>query len=98
MARRTPSQLRSNAIVRLILLILLSTRLASSGLAGPDPSSDDASTDDNDSPSSLAVQAEQESVALEPGKPIEREISRGQKHNYETVLSEGQFINVVVTQ
>jgi CHAT domain-containing protein/Tfp pilus assembly protein PilF len=40
--------------------------------------------------------AGQEVTTLEPGKPIERELSAGQKHDYEIALTEGQFISVQI--
>jgi CHAT domain-containing protein/Tfp pilus assembly protein PilF len=46
----------------------------------------------------LAEQTGQEATALEPGKPIERELSGGQKHTYQLALAEGQYANVIVEQ
>ena len=45
-----------------------------------------------------ATQSAQESVSLEPGKPIEREISGGQSHTYKITMSSGQYLRVVVAQ
>jgi CHAT domain-containing protein/tetratricopeptide (TPR) repeat protein len=35
---------------------------------------------------------------LEPGKPIERALTRGEKHAYRVILKTGQFLRVVVRQ
>lgn len=40
----------------------------------------------------------QESQALEPGKPIERELAGGQAHSYQITLAVGQYLHVVVEQ
>jgi hypothetical protein len=38
----------------------------------------------------------QEAIALELGKPVERELAGGQKHAYQITLAEGQYASVVV--
>ena len=43
-------------------------------------------------------QAEADARALEPGKPIERELGVGQAHFYAFTLEPGQFIHLVVEQ
>src|SRR6266498_3477245 len=40
----------------------------------------------------------QESVSLEPGKPIERELSGGQSHFYKITMTSGQYLHMVVGQ
>jgi len=45
-----------------------------------------------------AAQSAQESDSLEPGKPIEREISGGQSHSYKITMISGQYLHVVVDQ
>src|SRR5262249_60503312 len=40
----------------------------------------------------------QESVSLEPGKPIERELSGGQSHFYKITMISGQYLRVTVSQ
>ena len=45
-----------------------------------------------------ATQSAQESDSLEPGKPIEREISGGQSHSYKITMISGQYLHVVVAQ
>src|SRR5262245_60118708 len=45
-----------------------------------------------------AAPSAQESILLEPGKPIERELSGGQSHSYKITLVSGQYLNIVVEQ
>jgi CHAT domain-containing protein/tetratricopeptide (TPR) repeat protein len=45
-----------------------------------------------------AVQSAQESNSLEPGKPIQRELSGGQSHSYKITMISSQYLRVVVTQ
>jgi CHAT domain-containing protein/tetratricopeptide (TPR) repeat protein len=45
-----------------------------------------------------AAPSAQESVPLEPGKPIERELSGGQSHSYKITMISGQYMHVVVAQ
>src|SRR5262245_14682689 len=40
----------------------------------------------------------QESVSLESGKPIERELSGGQSHSYKITMTSGQYLHIVVEQ
>jgi CHAT domain-containing protein/predicted negative regulator of RcsB-dependent stress response len=40
----------------------------------------------------------QESISLEPGKPIERELSGGQSHSYKITMTSGQYLHIVVEQ
>jgi CHAT domain-containing protein/predicted negative regulator of RcsB-dependent stress response len=40
----------------------------------------------------------QESISLEPGKPVERELSGGQSHSYKITTISGQYLQVVVAQ
>jgi CHAT domain-containing protein/Tfp pilus assembly protein PilF len=47
---------------------------------------------------SIAAQSAQETDSLEPGKPIERELSGGQSHFYKITLMSGQYLQVVVDQ
>src|SRR5262245_45676265 len=46
----------------------------------------------------IATQIAQESVSLEPGKPIERELSGGQSHSYKIMLISGQYLQLTVSQ
>jgi len=45
-----------------------------------------------------AAQSAQEDNSLEPGKPIQREISGGQAHSYKITMTSGQFLHIVVKQ
>src|SRR6266508_2571527 len=45
-----------------------------------------------------APQSAQESISLEPGKPVERELSGGQSHSYKIAMVSGQYLHVVVEQ
>src|SRR5262245_23989308 len=45
-----------------------------------------------------ARQSAQESDALEPGKPTERELSGGQSHSYKITVGSGQYLQIVVDQ
>src|SRR5215510_3876980 len=45
-----------------------------------------------------AAPSAQESDSLEPGKPIERELSGGQSHFYKITLISGQYSHIVVEQ
>src|SRR5215510_5628567 len=40
----------------------------------------------------------QASVSLEPGKPIERDLSGGQSHFYKIALTSGQYLRITVSQ
>src|SRR5262245_37250840 len=45
-----------------------------------------------------AAQSAQESVSLEPGKPVERELSGGGSHSYKITMISGQYSHIVVEQ
>jgi len=45
-----------------------------------------------------AAPSAQEGVSLEPGKPLERELSGGQSHFYKITLTSGQYLQVIVSQ
>jgi CHAT domain-containing protein/Tfp pilus assembly protein PilF len=45
-----------------------------------------------------AAQSSQESISLEPGKPVERELSGGQSHSYMITMISGQYLRIVVEQ
>jgi CHAT domain-containing protein len=40
----------------------------------------------------------QESIFLEPGKPVERELSGGQSHSYKIRMNSGQYLSIEVEQ
>src|SRR5262249_5012059 len=45
-----------------------------------------------------AAQGAQESISLEPGKPVERELSGGQSHSYKITTVSGQYMHIAVEQ
>jgi CHAT domain-containing protein/tetratricopeptide (TPR) repeat protein len=45
-----------------------------------------------------ATPSAQDSISLEPGKPVERELSGGQSHSYKVTMISGQYLRVVVEQ
>jgi tetratricopeptide repeat protein len=45
-----------------------------------------------------AAPSAQESISLEPGKPVERELSGGQSHFFKITMISGQYLQVVVAQ
>src|SRR5262245_14886201 len=45
-----------------------------------------------------AAPSAQETDSLEPGRPIERELSGGQSHSYKIAMVSGQYLQVVVAQ
>src|SRR6185436_20272278 len=45
-----------------------------------------------------AAQSAQESITLEPGKPVERELSGGQSHFYKISMATGQYLHITVEQ
>jgi CHAT domain-containing protein/Tfp pilus assembly protein PilF len=45
-----------------------------------------------------AAPSAQESISLEPGKPVERALSGGQSHFYKITMISGQYLRIVVEQ
>src|SRR5262249_42632908 len=45
-----------------------------------------------------AAPSVQESISLEPGKPVERELSGGQSHSYKITAISGRYLHIVVEQ
>ena len=45
-----------------------------------------------------AALSAQESISLEPGKPVERELSGGQSHSYKITTISGQYLHIMVEQ
>jgi hypothetical protein len=45
-----------------------------------------------------AAPSAQGSISLEPGKPVERELSGGQSHSYKITATSGQYLKIVVEQ
>jgi CHAT domain-containing protein/predicted negative regulator of RcsB-dependent stress response len=46
----------------------------------------------------LAAQNAQGNDSLEPGKPVERELSGGQSHSYKITMTSGQYLHIAVEQ
>jgi CHAT domain-containing protein len=46
----------------------------------------------------IQAQDQRQGQSLEPGTPIERELTGGQSHSYQLMLTAGQYIKVVVNQ
>src|SRR5262245_40119985 len=49
-------------------------------------------------PGSGVTPSAQESISLEPGKPIERELSGGQSHFYKIAMTSGEYLQITVSQ
>src|SRR5262245_24989506 len=45
-----------------------------------------------------AAQSDQEGISLEPGEPVERELSGGQSHFYKIAMTSGQYLRITVSQ
>ena len=45
-----------------------------------------------------AAPGAQENISLEPGKPIERELSGGQSHSYTITMTSGQYLRITASQ
>src|SRR5262249_29379382 len=45
-----------------------------------------------------AAPSAQESISLEPGKPVEGELSDGQSHFYKITMTSGQYLRITVSQ
>jgi hypothetical protein len=45
-----------------------------------------------------AAPSAQESISLEPGRPVERELSGGQWHSYKIALVSNQYLHIEVEQ
>ena len=54
-------------------------------------------TQTGDGPRNAAQNADEE-LSLEPGKPVERELSGGQSHFYKITMSDGQYLRITVSQ
>jgi tetratricopeptide (TPR) repeat protein len=46
----------------------------------------------------VAAQSADEELSLEPGKPIERELSGGQSHFYKITMTSDQYLHIVIEQ
>src|SRR5215831_16287545 len=45
-----------------------------------------------------AAPGSQESISLQPGKPVERELCGGQSHSYKVTMISGQRLHIAVEQ
>jgi len=79
------------AILMIILLVWISLPVA----AWPPP--DSLATQAGNSARGAAQSADEE-LSLEPGKPVERELSGGQSHFYKITMTSGQYLQVIVSQ
>jgi len=46
----------------------------------------------------VAAQSDDEELSLEPGKPIEQELSSGKSHFYKIAMTSGQYLHITVKQ
>jgi CHAT domain-containing protein len=82
-------------IVRGVFAILVTASAFSAALPTTDPISHQGASP----PAAQAVTPNQQEItALEPGKPVERELAGAQVHAYRIALAEGQYANVLVEQ
>ena len=77
-----------------ILMIILLAWIGSPVVAWPPRS---ATTQVGDGARGAAQSADEE-LSLEPGKPIERELSGGQSHFYKITMTSGQYLRITVSQ
>jgi hypothetical protein len=78
-----------------ILTIILLAWIGLPVVAWPPPGS--PTTQAGDSARGAAQRADEE-LSLEPGKPIERELSGGQSHFYKITLTSGQYLQITASQ
>ncbi len=78
-----------------ILIIILLTWIGLPVVAWPP--SDSLATQAGNSAHGAAQSADEE-LSLEPGKPVERELSGGQSHSYKITMISGQYLHVVLAQ
>jgi tetratricopeptide (TPR) repeat protein len=78
-----------------ILTIILLTWIGLPVVAWPPPSS--PTTREGDSARGAAQRADEE-LSLEPGKPVERELSGGQSHFYKIAMTSGQYLRITANQ
>jgi CHAT domain-containing protein/Tfp pilus assembly protein PilF len=78
-----------------ILIIILGAWIRLPAIAWPPPCSPAPQAGDN---ARGAAQSAEEDLSLEPGKPIERELSGGQSHFYRITMTPGQYLRITVSQ
>jgi len=83
----------AGSLLLFTLLWIQSSHYPSAQARGSRPSLLQSPTQQN-----AGAQRTQEATTLEAGKPVERELSGGQKHIYQLSLDEGQYANVAVEQ
>src|SRR6266542_3087452 len=74
-----------------INLLMAEAQVATS----PRPRASPAQAPGSDSGSAPGAQ---EIISLEPGKPVERELSGGQSHSYKITMISGQYLRIVIEQ
>jgi tetratricopeptide (TPR) repeat protein len=83
----------SETIRPVILTIILLAWIGLPVVAWPPPGS--PATQAGDSARGASQRADEE-LSLEPGKPVERELSGGQSHFYKITLTSGQYLKIAV--
>jgi CHAT domain-containing protein/Tfp pilus assembly protein PilF len=92
---KSTSQMRSLQTTRpVILTIILLVLVGLPAVAWP-PGPLTTQTGDG---ARNAAQSADEELSLEPGKPVERELSGGQSHFYKIAMTPGQYLQVTVRQ
>src|SRR5262245_62160915 len=76
-----------------INLLHVRAQTATSLKPSPSPSPAQAAVGERSAPPNA-----QDSISLEPGKPVERELSGGQAHSYKIAMISGQYAHIVVEQ
>jgi CHAT domain-containing protein/tetratricopeptide (TPR) repeat protein len=76
------------------LLINLLIRAGAPAAASPRPEAPPAQAPASEGGAAASAQ---ESVSLDPGKPVERELSGGQLHSYKIAMTSGQYLQVIVS-
>lgn len=89
----TSSQNQSRPVFYRATRMLIRMGLSASLCLLPDPLPAQASPNERS-----GAQTPQESISLELGKPIERELSGGISHFYKITMVSGQFLRIVVKQ
>jgi len=78
-----------------ILIVILLVRIELPAVAWPPPGSLTAQPGDS---ARGAAQTIDEGPSLEPGKPVERELSGGGSHFYKITMTSGQYLQISVSQ
>jgi CHAT domain-containing protein/Tfp pilus assembly protein PilF len=78
-----------------ILMIILLAWIGQGAVAWPSPASPTTQAGDS---ARVAAQSAVEERSLEPGKPVERELSGGQSHFYKITMTPGHYLRIIVSQ